>query len=156
MGLTQANENLSIDVTKLLFRLLICNLSTLNIIPCRAPCLRLVIEKDETKHLSQLPVLANEPGSCLHFQWASVRSYPKMHCFAFSPLCTFLQLHVLAFTLHWTAPADLSRRAQSCGIPSAAEDSQPEPWAVSRGRQCVPIQGQAVCPKSRLWDAKSS
>lgn len=67
-----------------------------------------------------------------------------MHCFAFSPLCTFLQLCVLAFTLHWTAPADLRERTQSCGISSAAGDSQPEPWAVSRGRQCVPKAGSGM------------
>lgn len=63
LGLAQANENLSIDVMKLLFGLLIYNPSALNNILCRTPCLLLVIEKNETKGLSQLPVLAKLPGS---------------------------------------------------------------------------------------------
>jgi len=133
LGLAQAYENLSIDVTKLLLRLLICNQSTLNIILRRALCLLLVIEKNETESLSQPPMLVELPGSRLYLQRASVGSCPEMHyCFAISPLHTFLQLRGLALE---DVPEDLGWAAQ--------QNQQPEPWAGSRA-------------SPRAWGAESS
>lgn len=67
-----------------------------------------------------------------------------MHCFAFPPLCTFLLLYGLALVLHCSVPVDLIWGAQSCGIPSAAGDRQPEPQAGPRGTQPFPEAGSGM------------
>lgn len=109
LRLAQANENLSTDVIKLLFRLLICNQSTPNIILCRTPCKLLVMEKKQDQTLVPATNAGKIAWVMIIFSVSLLKSYPEMHCFAFSPLCTFLCPHALPFVLHWTVPADLSQ-----------------------------------------------
>lgn len=74
------------------------------------------------------------------FSVSLLKSYPEMHCFAFSPLYIPLSsCFAFCATLDcacWSKPG-----AKPCGIPSAAGDRQPEPGA---GFRAMPRSPEAV------------
>lgn len=145
--LAQAYENLSIDVIKLLFRPLICNQSTLNIIPCRTPCLLLVIEKKKKRDRMFVP--ATRAGK---IAWV-----PIAFSVSLSQELSWNALLFGHFSLVYVPPAssfgfcaalDCPCRLCSCGIPGATQDQQPELRAGS--------WGHAALPRGRIWGVKSS